>query len=657
MIYPNWTSSTNNSPSSNSTAIKGTSHTFDSTNVINSNGSLKLILEEHPPADTPVIGYRINNNNVNIGGEIVNTFVSTSTANGYLNPVLTSNEDKTYTLNYVEEDSPTFTIDDLAYSLFLLGTLTCSYLPQPSRYLYDRAIECPTVISDNSLTLRTTPVPLFQRPITVGEDDTTWWMSWGYSTDSPEFESLMQGQPFILSDRIFGLTYHMYKSNNTWTGNNSCLHVNGQTGRTVETSNQYYRYRIVRNDINITIMQLLKLPTNNLAEGLYSTLHIARDSDGLVPKISEGWFWKTDGDQDIGECVFVDSRFKNGDKVTLSFTINDIVLAKLHSTFTMSISGDIVYPQYETDTVLLFDFYNESTIEPMNELKLYMLKAFTVKDDTNLWDGVTNPWTYINNVDGYNITPDPSSSQALISPYTIISNGVMLAENLESHTYRINDIGNDVTLINSQIKNLTAVVQNLSMLVDELEQKTKHFAFDEGFELLEFLVQVGWAGGKMVLSESGIREVPALSFADDVSEVSSISTSTSPTISDTALATSSFVSSIVTNSQPVKFIQYLVTGNWPTINSTIVSEFEPTQIVIFQTSYDKLKPLTVIIFPSVINHNGGTRNESTAIACPCNSTDNTFYLANVNADSTGVTSIYWGSVPLTRIEDATYVKS
>lgn len=651
MIYPNWTTSTSSSSSTLPT-IDGSDHIFDSTNVENHEGKLVLQLDHHPPRDTPTIGYRLNINNFTVDGEIVNTFVSVATDDGYANPTLTALEDGSYTLTVTTAVTPTFSIIndgvDTAYSLFLLGTLTCSYLPAPRRVHLDTALECSTIIADNSLTLRSTPVPLFGRPVTVGEDDTTWWMSWGYAVDSPEFESLLEGQPFILSDRIFGLTYHLYKTGGGWTGSNCCIHINGTVKATRSGGSQYYYFGIERSDINIAVATLLKLDTTNLAKAMYSYLHVARQ-DGTVPNMSSGWDWGNENGQDYGRAVFNDSRFHKGDVLVLTIKVGSMTLATLKAVCDVAIGGGIIYPDYESDTVETFELTNASTIEPITELKLFMLKAFTIADDTNLWNGKVNPWSYINNVDGYNITPDPSSSQALVSPYSIISNGVMLAENLESHTYRINDIGNDVTLINSQIASMSATLQQLSFTVSEITATTSHMDFESEISAIEMLVQLIWQGGKMILGKEGIRNAPTLHFDGGTAEVNAIATTSTPTISDTHIATSAYVNSVA----PVIFKPNLVTGDWSSINSFIKSNITKERVMVFQTSYSKLKPMCVVVFPSMIHHNGGLRSQSSAMAFPTNSAETILYVANINMSHETVTSISWASTPLTPVDGST----
>ena len=665
MIYPNWTTSTS---STSLPTIDGSEHTFDFTNVDNHNGMLVLQLDHHPPRDTPTIGYRLNINNFTVDGEIVNTFVSVATDDGYANPTLTALEDGTYTLTVTTADTPTFSIIndgteariDTAYSLFLLGTLTCSYLPAPRRVHFDTAIECSTVIADNSLTLRSTPVPLFSRPVTVGEDDTTWWMSWGYAVDSPEFASLLEGQPFILSDRIFGLTYHLYKNGGGWTGSNCCIHINGTVKATRSGGSQYYYFGIERSDINIAVATLLKLDTTNLAKAMHPYLHIARE-DGTVPKMSSGWDWGNENGQDYGRAVFNDSRFHKGDVLILTITVGNMTLATLKAVCDVAIGGGLIYPDYESDTVVTFELTNASTIEPITELKLFMLKAFTIADDTNLWDGKVNPWSYINNVDGYNITPDPSASQALVSPYSIISNGVMLAENLESHTYRINDIGNDVTLINSQIASMSATLQQLAFTVSEITATTDHMNFESEISAIEMLVQLICQGGKMILGSNGIRNAPTLHFDGGTAEVNAIATTSTPTVSDTHIATSAYVKASIEarieasidSVTPVTFPTTLVAGNWNDINNYIKNNITKNRIMVFQTSYASLKPMCVIVFPSIINHNNQLRGQSSAIAFPANHDETTFYVALITMNGETVTSISWSSTPLTPVDGST----
>ena len=116
-----------------------------------------------------------------------------------------------------------------------------------------------------------------------------------------------------------------------------------------------------------------------------------------------------------------------------------------------------------------------------------MKKSEVFKFTDNDWNGSTNPFVYLNNVDGYNITPDPSSAATLTTPYSIVSNGVMLAENLESHTYKINDIGNDLTAIHNQISNINNQIFTLQHFQSYIEEKNSWYN-------LPFSVSDGEAG-------------------------------------------------------------------------------------------------------------------------------------------------------------------
>lgn len=684
MIFPNWSPSNAGGSSSQSlTPEQGTERPSFNKSNFTTDELGRLIFQGMPDVDKlkvndPVIGYKLPREFADTTGEFITAVYSLKGESGtFTNPVLNINESQQYVVTYEVGDSLSLTIDNIAWSLFLLGHVTVSWIPALSRVKTDQSIECDTIIAKNALTLRETPVPKFQRPVNYGEDDTTWWMSWGYNKDSEEFAELLEGQPFIFEDRIFGLSYKLYKSGGTWTGSNVCISLAPEVSLHERENAQYLILWVKHSDVNVEIMKLLHLDSSHIAWDL--TPYISMKM-GDVDIKTNGWSKEThqtrDGYDGI-RCEVKPDGLIADQEVDVIFKVNNLTLATLQYTASFSGSGSIVYPHNITDTVEVLGFFNNATIEPIDELKIYMLKAFTLPTEANRWDGVTNPLVYINNIDGYNITPDPSSSAALIAPYSLISNGVMLAENLESHTFKINDIGNDVVALTSRINSLTAEVQTLEVQLSEVEDKTGSMEFSELFEILELISPISFpfmrkatepTNGEvgtatypdyLKISDEGIVNVPSLTFTDK-RPISSLAIDSESKNDNVSIPSTAWVNNKINSligglsNGSVRFIDYLVSGEWANINQTIHDNIKKNEVLVFQTSYTTLQPLCVVVFPSSIVRSEGDRNQSMAFAAVANKTPPRFYVASITGTTESMAqTITWSEVSMSEVSGST----
>ena len=426
------------------------------------------------PVNGQIFAYTLPRRYVNTNNKVIDTVYTTVKENGtFHNPNITKRQGAQYIVSYYNSDKPGITISDFnPFDMYTLGELRIEWMPKPTTLTSPAKVVCDIIDAKNALQLYETPIPVFFRPVNYGEDDTYWWMTWGYKNDSSEFSKLLEGQPFRFSESSFGHNYTLYKNGSGWAGNNMCTAFPSKTSYHSWTKGSVFSLFVSNSDGMKTQLRALGIdPGSNTAYALRTYAKLYK-SDGTLANISTDWYTnssQTISGYDKALCVVDDTTVKNGETITCKIDINGNV-SSLTSQAHTSQSG-LVWFTPLVNCLDSISYYSVSSITPQNELKLYMKKGEVFKFTDNNWDGSTNPFVYLNNVDGYNITPDPSSAATLTTSYSIVSNGVMLAENLESHTYKINDIGNDVTAINNQISDINNQIFTLQHFQSYIEEK------------------------------------------------------------------------------------------------------------------------------------------------------------------------------------------
>lgn len=515
------------------------------------------------PVDGQIFAYTLPRRYVNTNNQVIGTVYTTVDENGtFHNPDITKSGAQ-YNVSYYTSDKPGIKISDFnPFDMYTLGELRIEWIPKPTTLTSPAKVVCDIIDAKNALQLYETPIPVFFRPVNYGEDANYWWMTWGYKNDSAEFSKLLEGQPFRFSESSFGHNYTLYKNGGSWSGNNMCTAFPSKTSYHSWSKGSVFSLFVSNSEGMKNQLRALGLdPGSNTAYALHSYAKIYK-SNGTLANISADWYTndsQTISGYDKAMCVVNDTTVEDGETITCKIDINGNV-SSLTSKASTSQSGIVWF----TPIVNCLDsmaYYKTSSITPQNELKLYMKKNEVFKFTDNNWDGLTNPFVYLNNVDGYNITPDPSSAATLTTPYSIVSNGVMLAENLESHTYKINDIGNDVTAINNQISNINNQIFTLQHFQAYIEEKNSwynllenkiisvfgSYSFSFGLPLdinyslrspaARAASQTPWQ-----MSYEGINSLPQLTFSTNTEKpIKAITYSTDTTTNDESLPTTKWV--------------------------------------------------------------------------------------------------------------------
>ena len=452
---------------------KDTIHSVDSTELnLYPIPDLSLV-----PPTGQIFAYTLPRRYVNTNNQVIGTVYTTLEQNNMFNNPAITKPGAQYSVSYYTSDKPGIKISDFnPFDMYTLGELRIEWIPKPTTLTSPAKVVCDIIDAKNALQLYETPIPVFFRPVNYGEDENYWWMTWGYKNDSSEFSKLLEGQPFRFTESSFGHNYTLYKNGGSWSGNNMCTAFPSKTSYHSWSKGSVFSLFVSNSEGMKNQLRAMGLdPGSNTAYALRNYAKIYK-SDGSLANVSTDWYTNTSqtiNGYDKAMCVVNDSSITDGEIITCKININGNV-SSLTSRASTSQSG-IVWFTPIVNCLDSINYYKTSSVTPQNELKLYMKKNEVFKFTDNNWDGLTNPFVYLNNVDGYNITPDPSSAATLTTPYSIVSNGVMLAENLESHTYKINDIGNDVTAINNQISNINNQIFTLQHFQAYIEEKNSWY--------------------------------------------------------------------------------------------------------------------------------------------------------------------------------------
>ena len=182
--------------------------------------------------------------------DVLNIVLSTSIHDAEMNPIgnvissltdaqmwkipVINKTDSGFRLSYEFcEEGPGIAITTITESpkvSVLKGDLFIEWLPEPTRFTFTEVVKCPIIEAENALKLFKTPVPFFYIPKEIGEctidSNNYWYIDYGFSPTSQEFQSLVNDQPFEFIDNAFGNHFTMKKESTGWTGNNFSLVCN-----------------------------------------------------------------------------------------------------------------------------------------------------------------------------------------------------------------------------------------------------------------------------------------------------------------------------------------------------------------------------------------------------------------------------------------------
>ena len=327
-------------------------------------------------------------------------------------------------------------------------------------------------------------------------------IDFGYSTDSDEFKQLPEGFRFRFIDPVFSYNYEAVKENNDWQFKYGNLHPNVNTNR-LNTNNWIDFSGSVGNDIEgpcimmnnsneIALTYLVKhcLGHNvsgweNMWKALWTDSRASITVTGPV-KIHTDQISISKSQPGNQYCYI---RLTSDGKVETDKTYSVQISLKIENPVQIDLSFDYSYEWtdvflesvktpglrtiHDCYEVLNFSQHTELTFEYSNRgkgLRFYASPDFLLwNSDINYTKG-TNIFRFLYDRDYVQIEPRPESCSALMTDKNIITDGIIVAQNLETHLHSLNQVANvtEETIQRMQYTNavLGEIIENLAGLND-----------------------------------------------------------------------------------------------------------------------------------------------------------------------------------------------
>uniref|UniRef100_UPI002FE04829 hypothetical protein n=1 Tax=Helicobacter typhlonius TaxID=76936 RepID=UPI002FE04829 len=103
----------------------------------------------------------------------------------------------------------------------------------------------------------------------------------------------------------------------------------------------------------------------------------------------------------------------------------------------------------------------------------------------------TNPFTYLFEQQAYDIIPKPEACSYLSTIHNIRTDGIVIGANIETHSFMLNDLGNNVTLLGGEIQRIDEAEKQDRKDIDHLNQIVQKKSAPEWVEYLAIALSVG----------------------------------------------------------------------------------------------------------------------------------------------------------------------
>jgi len=410
------------------------------------------------------------------------------------------------------------------YQMYLSGQLYVTWA------MHDKTIStiarspfgvvCRNVIAENTMKLYKSPLPFIYEIKSYGEVSIWgrdyWWGSFDtYASASAEYSELLDQQMFSFNDNAFGNVYDLIAREDSWYGWNLAVsqHLNATAYSTKVT--MLMHCLIGQNDFNQMILSRYCFWTGT-AHTTYPNPwgHIFNDSRGLI-KITDVLGKPLElpafADVKLSEVELPGSSLKywaasfkpNKEPPTSETEVPNVVVKvvfmgaeylSLIPGFEMSFWARRVSPAHQVWVTTytphaasncihnlpihrLYQLHQggptevvKPAIRAIPELKFYLEKTYFRTVIEGDYEPGTNPFGYLAKKYTYEIKPPPEACTALTTTHNIQTSGIVIGANIESHAFNINRMGNDLDVINNEIRD---IFRELQRIVDELAQITR----------------------------------------------------------------------------------------------------------------------------------------------------------------------------------------
>ena len=381
-------------------------------------------------------------------------------------------------------------------------------------------LKCNLIDADNCFKLYRSPLPDFYTIKSIGDYnlDTAnglYYADWGYNPDSDSFNSLIEGQTFELHDNVFGTHYKLTKSGGKWIGTNYCVNIplKMRKENSYGSLNRDIPYiSIKKNDANIFALKgLINFESGN-------PLKMMLDK-GMITYSSNTRMGDPDETDDVWRVWFGCNEDKSGDysaTLTLDGHTYEFVIGfkswKHEHTYEIKTDNYFEYIPYRYESFIETDSDN---------LRVYMKASpeFNIPIDENIEYPGGNTFEFLASTGYYSVSPRPESCTTLMTNFNIQTSGIVIGENIESHIFELNSLGNVVDIAVNDISSLEKYCNRLQKEFDDMQPKFSWFDYIAGkFVNIGSSVftfgKVG-AGDLLQISIDGIKGLSKLSFAKD----------------------------------------------------------------------------------------------------------------------------------------------
>lgn len=369
-------------------------------------------------------------------------------------------------------------------------------------------LNCDIIQSKNSLILNETPSPLIYKITNIGEETVNGWDCWycdfGYNVNSDKFINLLDNTEFIFTTKMYSVEYNFIKNNMVWEGNNCQIHIrNRLVNEDWYTTGHFYIWTLETAESIIALKYLLNNPNevltygnvfkklldtgkykmeikfywhSSVANGWVNAYNIKLWDPGYndtyggwmygitfdvedPPNSGFGGYWYRGGITEKFNFKFYGLKEYNTDDVYIDYTGKVKLNNKLE---------DAVFESLKIKEIGLNRKFN---VKNKNDsLRIYLLKNGFQKF-TNQSSPFSNPFENLAKNYNYSIIPKSNAASYLYTPYNIRSDGIILAQNIETQAREVNDIGNNIEIAQNDIKDINDKINQINEAIKKIQEK------------------------------------------------------------------------------------------------------------------------------------------------------------------------------------------
>lgn len=470
-----------------------------------------------------------------------------------------------------ETKEPCFMISSISSStlkeMYIKGLATIKYVPRDNVLITEHDIQCDQVFAKNVLSLYESTIPCFYKPNKIGDtlvhwehphlpgmgldrDRTLYYIDFGYVPGSKEFEELCVGQLFEWHDNVCNYhyeavvvqdedgvkswdmkygNYHLATKGERYLSENSkgvWIHDSDDNARILK--HMFGQYQAA-NDTK-PLMDYLASCIKTSVYGVSMTVE-PQDELGFQVELSP-----SKKDNRVGYAVKLLNDFVyDGTQLGRRYYVS----IKKENWFSMDFEFELdagttglVKPIYDCYDIIPINHHTSITTPIQEELNrsgllFYADQDFMIFKNDIDYSPDDNLFRFVYDKDYITVYPKPEASDSLMTDKNIITSQIVVGQNIESHLYSINTVGNTVNEIIMDIGYIEQVLQELIAQIEAINEFLKFqmimdmaFAiFDVGSLLVKSIssgMKIGQSSIRMGSEARNIRTVGYDALRDEV---------------------------------------------------------------------------------------------------------------------------------------------